>query len=95
MKHIKSYNEELDYLDSLRLQTKAREDFERRKGEEGHSGNHLSKLETDRRIKITTDQIIEERRILADRVIQGILASERGKSNFKNKLIELLEENGF
>jgi len=101
MKHIKPFKEEADYLSSLRAQTKAREEFERQRQEEiekyrqEHSGKHLSKIETDVQKRRTTDEIVEERRILADRVIQGILATEQGKSDFKAKLIQLLEENGF
>jgi len=101
MKHIKPFNEEADYLSSLRAQTKAREEFERQREEEiekyrqEHSGKHLSKIETDVQKRRTTDEIVEERRILADRVIQGILATEQGKSDFKYKLIQLLEEHGF
>lgn len=101
MKHLKSFNEELDYLSSLRQQTKAREEFQKQKEEEiekyrqEHTGKHLSKIEADIQKKRTTDEIVEERRILADRVIQGILATEQGRSDFKTKLIQLLEENGF
>jgi hypothetical protein len=99
MKHIKLFNEEADYLSSLRAQTKAREDFERQREEEiekyRHSGKHLSNLETDVQKRKTTDEIVEERRLLVDRAIQGILASEQGRSDFKTKLIQLLEEHGF
>ena len=34
MKHLKEFNEELNYLDSLKIQSKAREDWEASKEEE-------------------------------------------------------------
>jgi hypothetical protein len=96
MKHIKKFNEDLDYLQSLEIQRKAREEFEKSKDEEvenlrGKSG-HLDTLYKQSKQEKNIDIIIEERRILVQKVIDGILESERGKSDFKDNLIVLLNK---
>ena len=64
MKHLKAYNEELNYLDSLKIQSKAREDWEASKEEEMQkirqekSDKHKSELDKSLSVK-PTDEIVE------------------------------------
>jgi hypothetical protein len=100
MKHLKSFNEELNYLDSLKMQSKAREDWETSKEEEmqkiGQEKSAKHKAEINKYSSVRpTDEIVEERRMLAHRTIQGILSTEQGKTDFREKLISLLNEYGF
>ena len=100
MKHLKAFNEELNYLDSLKIQSKAREDWEASKEEEMQkirqekSDKHKSELDKSLSVK-PTDEIVEERRMLTHRIIQVILSTEQGKTDFREKLISLLNEYGF
>lgn len=100
MKHLKAFNEELNYLDSLKIQSKTREDWEASKEEEMQkirqekSDKHKSELDKSLSVK-PTDEIVEERRMLTHRTIQGILSTEQGKTDFREKLISLLNEYGF
>jgi hypothetical protein len=100
MKHIKAFNEELNYLDSLKIQSKAREDWEASREEEmrriRQEQADKNKAELDKSLSVrSTDDIVEERRMLAHRTIQGILSTEQGKTDFREKLISLLNEYGF
>lgn len=101
MKHISKFNEELDYKRQLELQRKAREEFEKARQEEienrrkQSSGKYLSELEEKSIKQKQIDDQVQERKILADRTIQGILSTQHGKTDFKDKLIQLLEEYGF
>ena len=56
--------------------------------------SHLDKLKSEYKVRSETDKLIDDRRLLVDRVIQGILSSEQGKTNFTNKLVKILEEFG-
>jgi hypothetical protein len=101
MKHLSKFNEELDYKRQLELQQKAREDFEKARLEEIEkrrketSGKYLSELEEKSMKQKQLDEQVEERKVLADRTIQGILSSQHGKTDFKDRLIELLNDYGF
>jgi hypothetical protein len=101
MKHLSKFNEELDYKRQLELQKKAREEFEKARLEEIEnrrkqtSGKYLSELEEKSMKQKQLDEQVEERKVLADRTIQGILSSQHGKTDFKDRLIELLNDYGF
>ena len=43
-------------------------------------------------LNINQIELKNERKILVQRVIEGILDSEKGKSDFKSRLVQLLEE---
>lgn len=99
MKHVKKWNEELSWKDMLKQQSDTRKNWEKSKEEEieelrRKSSGYKEDLLRQSNTRKIEDEIIEDRKLLTQRVIEGILLSEKGKSHFKSQLIALLNEHG-
>ena len=100
MKHLRKF-EEIEYRDMLAAQTKARQDFEKAE-EEGieqrrkkTSGKYLPELEVDARKRLSTSKEEDERRVIVQKVIDGLVAdlnNNTGYQSFKEELLTFLGE---
>ena len=94
IKNWKSFlGEKLTYLEVLKKQKEISDEYNNIENRE--ENKELPKLKKHYIDRKKEDEIFEERKIIVNRVIEGILSSEKGKSDFKEKLLHLLKNSGF
>lgn len=99
MKKWSEFNEGAynDFLKKERDMKRSYDQHEEMRSEEiraGKKGIYKSKIESDSVESRSKHNRYEERNEIIDRVLQGLLSSERGKNEFKQKLIDLLDSEG-
>lgn len=100
MKHLKKFNEELDYLSRLKKDKQLDTEFSAAREQEIEdlrlktTGNHLPTILKDKSKRETTSTEEVERKELTQKVIDGLVAqfnNKPGYDSFKEELVAFLE----
>jgi len=90
MKHLKRFNEELDYLGRLKMETEIGRQFsqdnekEVEKRRQEVTGKELGKIKSQNKSRKTLEEREEERREITQVVIDSIIYSNLKKKGFEN-----------